>query len=79
VSEPNAIPVLFEAVIKNFSALNVLINNAGIMRQINLLSRKNETQNDAWHNFPANFARQRRPGAKKNLPRGMPPNRVKSR
>jgi uncharacterized oxidoreductase len=45
VSDPSAIPVLFEAVIKKFPALNVLINNAGIMRKLNLQDRRNETQN----------------------------------
>jgi uncharacterized oxidoreductase len=47
VSDPKEIPVLFDAVIKEFPALNVLINNAGIMRKINLQDRKNETQNGA--------------------------------
>src|SRR5580658_6979902 len=47
VSDPKAIPVLFEAVIKKFPALNVLINNAGIMRKINLRDRKTETGNGA--------------------------------
>ncbi len=41
VSDAKAIPVLFDAVIKKFSALNVLINNAGIMRKINLLGEGN--------------------------------------
>ena len=36
VSDPQAIARLFEAVIKDFPALNILINNAGIMRKINL-------------------------------------------
>jgi uncharacterized oxidoreductase len=36
VSDPQAIPLLFEAVVGNFPALNMLINNAGIMRKINL-------------------------------------------
>jgi uncharacterized oxidoreductase len=47
VSDPKAIPVLFEAVIKKFPALNVLVNNAGIMRKINLQDRKTETVNSA--------------------------------
>ncbi len=36
VSDPYAIPLLFNQVTKQFSALNILINNAGIMRKINL-------------------------------------------
>jgi uncharacterized oxidoreductase len=36
VSDPKAISVLFEEVTKRFPALNILINNAGIMRKINL-------------------------------------------
>jgi uncharacterized oxidoreductase len=47
VSDRKSIPVLFDAVIKKFPALNVLINNAGIMRKINLQNRKNETGNGA--------------------------------
>lgn len=37
VSNANAISSLFDVVIKKFPALNLLINNAGIMRKINLL------------------------------------------
>jgi uncharacterized oxidoreductase len=36
VSDPRAIPLLFNQVTRDFPALNVLINNAGIMRKINL-------------------------------------------
>jgi uncharacterized oxidoreductase len=36
VSDPTAIAALFEQVTREFPALNVLINNAGIMRKINL-------------------------------------------
>lgn len=36
VSDPAAIQSLYERVIKDFPSLNVLINNAGIMRTINL-------------------------------------------
>ena len=36
VSDPKAISVLFEEATKRFPALNILINNAGIMRKINL-------------------------------------------
>lgn len=36
VSNPQAIAVLYEQVIKQFPALNMLINNAGEMRKINL-------------------------------------------
>ena len=35
VSDSKAIPLFFDAVIKSFPKLNVLINNAGIMRNIN--------------------------------------------
>jgi len=36
VSDPNAIKELYEKVVRQFPALNVLINNAGEMRKINL-------------------------------------------
>src|SRR6266478_2058833 len=36
VSDPNAIVTLYEKVTKQFSELNILINNAGIMREINV-------------------------------------------
>ena len=36
VSDPNAIAVLYEEVIKQFPGLNILINNAGVMRKINV-------------------------------------------
>jgi uncharacterized oxidoreductase len=36
VSDPKAISVVFEEVTKRFPTLNVLINNAGIMRKLNL-------------------------------------------
>jgi uncharacterized oxidoreductase len=36
VSDPQAIPLLFEAVVGNFPELNIVINNAGVMRKINL-------------------------------------------
>lgn len=36
VSDPKAIPVLFDKVTKAFPNLNILINNAGIMRTINV-------------------------------------------
>lgn len=39
ISESKKIPLLFNAVIEKFPALNVLINNAGIMRKINLLDQ----------------------------------------
>lgn len=39
VSDWKAIPLLFDSVTKKFPSLNVLINNAGIMRKINLLDR----------------------------------------
>src|SRR5258708_18747057 len=35
-SDPKAIAILFEKVTREFPDLNVLINNAGIMRKINL-------------------------------------------
>jgi uncharacterized oxidoreductase len=39
VSDPKAIPVLFEKVSQQFPDLNILINNAGIMRTINIHSQ----------------------------------------
>ena len=45
VSDAKAIPVLFHAVIDKFPGLNVLINNAGIMRKINLLETAQDTEN----------------------------------
>jgi uncharacterized oxidoreductase len=36
VSDPKAIAALYEKVTQEFSALNILINNAGIMRKLNL-------------------------------------------
>ena len=36
VSDPKAIATLYEDVIKQFPELNILINNAGIMRKINI-------------------------------------------
>jgi len=36
VGDPRAIPLLFDQVNRDFPALNILINNAGIMRKINL-------------------------------------------
>ncbi len=41
VSDSKAISLLFDAVIAQFPALNVLINNAGIMRRVNLLEAGN--------------------------------------
>lgn len=38
VSDAGAIPVLFNTIIQKFPKLNILINNAGIMRKINLAS-----------------------------------------
>lgn len=42
VSDPQAISVLFENVISAFPQLNVLINNAGIMRKINLHDKETD-------------------------------------
>ena len=44
VSDPNAISALFEAVVKKFPEMNVLINNAGIMRKLNLQNYKSDLQ-----------------------------------
>ncbi|MGH9497449.1 MAG: SDR family oxidoreductase [Candidatus Sulfotelmatobacter sp.] len=40
VSSPRDISLLFDVVTKRFPTLNVLINNAGIMRKINLLDQE---------------------------------------
>jgi len=42
VSDPKAIPLLFDAVVRKFPELNVLINNAGIMRKIDLQDTGND-------------------------------------
>ena len=47
VSDPAAIADLYQQVIQNFPALNILINNAGEMRRINLLDTANNMQNIA--------------------------------
>jgi uncharacterized oxidoreductase len=44
VSDSNAISALFEAVVKKFPEMNVLINNAGIMRKLNLQNYKTDLQ-----------------------------------
>src|SRR5689334_12096243 len=36
VSDPKAIAALFDKITKQFPELNILINNAGIMREINI-------------------------------------------
>src|SRR5437588_10934209 len=36
ISDPKAIGTLYEQVTKQFPELNILINNAGIMREINI-------------------------------------------
>jgi uncharacterized oxidoreductase len=45
VSDPQEIRALYEATIKKFPRLNVLINNAGIMRKINLHDAGNLAEN----------------------------------
>ena len=47
VSKPGDINSLYEQVIKQFPNLNILINNAGEMRKINLLDETNDTGNIA--------------------------------
>jgi uncharacterized oxidoreductase len=42
VSDPKATSLLFDAVVRKFPGLNVLINNAGIMRKINLQDTGND-------------------------------------
>ena len=44
VSDPAAIPLLYAVVTKRFPALNILINNAGIMRKINLHETANSLE-----------------------------------
>src|SRR6202042_3327191 len=39
VSDPAAIATLYEDVTKQFPELSILINNAGIMREINILDK----------------------------------------
>ena len=45
VRNPEAITALFDAVTGELSALNVLINSAGIMRRVNVLDRENNVEN----------------------------------
>jgi uncharacterized oxidoreductase len=44
VSDPEAIRQLFDTVIREFPKLNVLVNNAGIMREINLQDTRSGPQ-----------------------------------
>jgi uncharacterized oxidoreductase len=44
VSDPEAIASLYERVTKDFPALNILINNAGIMRKINLQDKGSDLE-----------------------------------
>jgi uncharacterized oxidoreductase len=44
VSDPRAIPLLFAAVVQKFPQLNVLLNNAGIMRKSNLNIKASDLQ-----------------------------------
>jgi uncharacterized oxidoreductase len=44
-SDPKAIEALYETVTRQFPKLNVLINNAGIMRKINLQDRGGDLKN----------------------------------
>jgi uncharacterized oxidoreductase len=46
VSDPKAIPLLCDAVITQFPGLNVLVNNAGIMRKMNLLGNESDGLED---------------------------------
>lgn len=43
-ADPQAIAVLFDKVVKHFPKLNVLINNAGFMRRINLHDQDNDLE-----------------------------------
>jgi len=60
VCDPNAIRALFDAVTQRFPGLNVLINNAGIMRKIDLLSSWAEAQggeaSDIVHEIETTFS-----------------------
>src|SRR5579884_2017913 len=49
VSDPNAISWLFNVVVEKFPGLNILINNAGIMRKINLLDYGNGLERSEEH------------------------------
>jgi uncharacterized oxidoreductase len=55
VSDPEAIRRLFDAVIKDFPKLNVLVNNAGIMREINL-QKSNSGLQDITREIETNLA-----------------------
>jgi uncharacterized oxidoreductase len=55
VSDPNAIASLYNAVIKDFPALNVLVNNAGIMRKLNLNTFGSDL-NDITREIDTNFS-----------------------
>lgn len=44
VSDPNAIRALYQKVINQFPNLNMLINNAGVMRKINLHDTSNDLE-----------------------------------
>jgi uncharacterized oxidoreductase len=49
VSDLKSIPLLCDAVITQFPGLNVLVNNAGIMRKINLLGNESGGLEDISH------------------------------
>lgn len=54
-ADAKAIPILFETVTTRFPALNVLINNAGIMRKINLLQQEHAVE-DIGREIETNLA-----------------------
>src|SRR6202030_4355218 len=57
VSDPEAIATLYEEVTKQFPELNILINNAGIMRKINVHDKAATLDNIPrdWHLSPCQF------------------------
>ena len=71
VSNTRAIPLLFNAVIEKFPALNMLINNVGIMREVNLLDQGTGLE-DIGHEIATNLIGTIASGAKDVFMAGVP-------